>query len=208
MKNSISKNIARVFGAFYAPKTQIALAASILGFCSIGIAPAKAAIINHTDVNGLRTFEDVGTGLVWVDLDNFVNQSTSDMKTIVEAAGFTFANKSSVQTLLGGIPDLPASWNSYASIMGRSSSRDLIWGSYDSGNNNIIGWAFSFSNDSAWSYNDNTGFSISSIPASDMNIFAYQSSSTAVPEPFTIVGTLVGGTAALRMKKKLKSTAT
>lgn len=29
---------------------------------------------------------------------------------------------------------------------------------------------------------------------------------TAVPEPFTIIGTLVGGTAALRMRKKLKST--
>jgi hypothetical protein len=29
--------------------------------------------------------------------------------------------------------------------------------------------------------------------------------STSVPEPFTIVGTLVGGTAALRMRKKLKS---
>jgi hypothetical protein len=28
---------------------------------------------------------------------------------------------------------------------------------------------------------------------------------TAVPEPFTIIGTLVGGTAALRMRKKLKS---
>ena len=28
--------------------------------------------------------------------------------------------------------------------------------------------------------------------------------STSVPEPFTIVGTLVGGTAALRMRKKLK----
>ena len=28
---------------------------------------------------------------------------------------------------------------------------------------------------------------------------------TSVPEPFTIVGTLIGGTAALRMKKKLKS---
>jgi Nidogen-like len=28
----------------------------------------------------------------------------------------------------------------------------------------------------------------------------------AVPEPFTIIGTLVGGTAALRMRKKLKST--
>lgn len=29
---------------------------------------------------------------------------------------------------------------------------------------------------------------------------------TAVPEPFTIVGTLIGGTAALRMRKKLKAT--
>jgi hypothetical protein len=28
---------------------------------------------------------------------------------------------------------------------------------------------------------------------------------TSVPEPFTIIGTLVGGTAALRMRKKLKS---
>ncbi len=28
---------------------------------------------------------------------------------------------------------------------------------------------------------------------------------TAVPEPFTIIGTLVGGTAAVRMRKKLKS---
>ena len=31
--------------------------------------------------------------------------------------------------------------------------------------------------------------------------------STAVPEPFTIIGTLVGGTAALRMRKKLKANA-
>jgi outer membrane protein assembly factor BamB len=30
------------------------------------------------------------------------------------------------------------------------------------------------------------------------------SNSTAVPEPFTIIGTLVGGTAAMRMRKKLK----
>jgi hypothetical protein len=31
------------------------------------------------------------------------------------------------------------------------------------------------------------------------------STSTSVPEPFTVIGTLVGGTAALRMRKKLKS---
>jgi hypothetical protein len=32
------------------------------------------------------------------------------------------------------------------------------------------------------------------------------SGSTSVPEPFTIVGTLLGGTAALRMRKRLKAT--
>ena len=32
------------------------------------------------------------------------------------------------------------------------------------------------------------------------------SESTAVPEPFTIIGTLIGGTAAARMRKKLKDT--
>jgi hypothetical protein len=31
-----------------------------------------------------------------------------------------------------------------------------------------------------------------------------ETSSTAVPEPFTVIGTLIGGTAAFRLKKKLK----
>jgi hypothetical protein len=34
---------------------------------------------------------------------------------------------------------------------------------------------------------------------------ASASAATAVPEPFTVIGTLVGGTAALRMRKKLKA---
>ena len=34
---------------------------------------------------------------------------------------------------------------------------------------------------------------------------ASATAATAVPEPFTIVGTLIGGTAALRMRKRLKS---
>jgi hypothetical protein len=45
--------------------------------------------------------------------------------------------------------------------------------------------------------------------SSTVNIFGSASSnsaSTTVPEPFTIVGTLIGGGAALRMRKKLKAT--
>lgn len=34
---------------------------------------------------------------------------------------------------------------------------------------------------------------------------ANPTASTSVPEPFTVIGTLVGGTAALQMRKKLKS---
>ena len=43
----------------------------------------------------------------------------------------------------------------------------------------------------------NGSLAISFVPAS----------STAVPEPFTIVGTLIGGGAALRMRKKLRDAA-
>jgi hypothetical protein len=40
--------------------------------------------------------------------------------------------------------------------------------------------------------------------AKGYSTFVSTASSTAAPEPFTIVGTILGGTAALRMKKKLK----
>jgi hypothetical protein len=49
-------------------------------------------------------------------------------------------------------------------------------------------------NGGPYDYND---LSFSFTPA--------RSSATSVPEPFTVIGTLVGGTAAVRMRKKLKS---
>jgi hypothetical protein len=42
---------------------------------------------------------------------------------------------------------------------------------------------------------------------SGLTSIATSAGSQAVPEPFTIIGTIVGGTTALRMRKKLKSTA-
>jgi hypothetical protein len=58
---------------------------------------------------------------------------------------------------------------------------------------------------------ESTGAVISRFELSGANIVAAGQAynlpaSTAVPEPFTIIGTLVGGSAALRMRKKLKST--
>jgi hypothetical protein len=37
------------------------------------------------------------------------------------------------------------------------------------------------------------------------NVVVNAAASTAVPEPFTVVGTLIGGATAIRMRKKLKS---
>jgi hypothetical protein len=51
----------------------------------------------------------------------------------------------------------------------------------------------------AFSFND-TG-----IPSGGLFIAQSTPLSTAVPEPFTVIGTLVGGAAALRMRKKLAS---
>jgi hypothetical protein len=53
---------------------------------------------------------------------------------------------------------------------------------------------------------DSNGYATTAAGFSGIVAVGAPSSSTAVPEPFTIVGTLVGGTAALRLRKKLKST--
>ena len=39
-----------------------------------------------------------------------------------------------------------------------------------------------------------------------LNVTSASTAATAVPEPFTIVGTLIGGATALRMRKRLKAT--
>jgi hypothetical protein len=46
---------------------------------------------------------------------------------------------------------------------------------------------------------DNNGLLLDNV------VLSSNSASTAVPEPFTIIGTLIGGTAAVRMRKKLKA---
>ncbi len=80
--------------------------------------------------------------------------------------------------------------------------------------NNIINF---FRDDSATGFREASAGSVSKILLYDDALTAAEVGSlgnvntpiggrtTAVPEPFTIIGTLVGGTAALRMRKKLKS---
>ena len=78
-------------------------------------ASAHAALVNHSDVNGMRTFQDTNTGLIWADLDNWKLAnvgapmqdrfaSMNDYLAAVQAAGFSWATTAQVDALLATVP--------------------------------------------------------------------------------------------------------
>ena len=168
-----------------------------LALCATAVTSlaTQAAVVDHVDVAGLRTFQDTTTGRVWLDMNNFFSMSTNDMITAANAAGFTFATRADVNDLLLPLPLGAGDWASYKAIMGDAPNRELIWGSYDSSTANV-GWAFASDSDGAWQFVDNT-FGYGDIPNgagsqfADMNIWAYQSAQV-VPEPETYALMLAG----------------
>jgi hypothetical protein len=78
--------------------------------------PAQAAIVNHADVGGFRTFQDTSTGLIWADLDNarlaraldmgsgFAYLSNLALLNALQATGFAWATSAEVEALLLTIP--------------------------------------------------------------------------------------------------------
>ncbi|WP_310482153.1 PEP-CTERM sorting domain-containing protein [Chamaesiphon sp. VAR_48_metabat_403] len=54
---------------------------------------------------------------------------------------------------------------------------------------------------------DNTNLTLNPSPNGSFSVVATVPGATTVPEPFTIIGTLLGGTAAMRMRKKLAAAA-
>jgi len=190
------------------------LRCSLLGLVLLIAADRALAgpIVDHADINGLRTFKDEGTGLIWADLDNFFDQSFNEMKSAVEAAGFTVAEKSVVEELLNSLPldGTGTLWDGHAAIMGRAPNRDLIWGGYAPVIPGELAWAFSFRGNSFWSFDDDTGFDLDNVPnggsnVADMNIWAFRETGV-IPEPSTLVlgltGLVMAGGAAWRHRRR------
>ena len=91
-------------------RIAIAAATAITGFST----SAQAGVVDHTDVNGIRTFLDTGTGLIWADLDQFLIAGAAGpvfryvdraaYLSALTAAGFQWADWSAVSALTSTVP--------------------------------------------------------------------------------------------------------
>lgn len=176
-----------------------------VGALALASGSANAAIIAGGNVGGFQTFKDTNTNRFWLRLDSFLGLSVNQMIAAATSAGFTVAQRSDVEVLLGSLPLGGSNWTGYAAITGRAPNRPLIWGAYGpvqpSGN---AGWAFAFDGASAWSFNDDV-FPASVVanggsPFADQNLFAY-SAAGGVPEPASWAFMIAGfGAAGLALR--------
>ncbi len=162
---------------------------------------SQAAIVASGNVDGLTTFQDTTTGLVWLRLDNFFNPVTAtstftgnNMLSVANAAGFTEANNTSMTQLMADTSDMGSNWSTYANLMGYGQPRQLIWGIYTSnGDPSLQSWAYAYGPDSPYNTNgwvtSDSGYPMSDIAAGnsagaqDLGLWAYKGSAAPVPEP-------------------------
>jgi len=163
---------------------------------------AGATVVDSADVNGLHTFRDTNTGRIWLDLNNFYDANGNSTFTafgMVQAAqnaGFTVATGADLSPLLASLPlDSSGSlWSSYASVMGADSPRHVIWGTYNDGTLEDLGWGYAYVTETSWTMQANTVdpllIAAGAPPGQqDLGLWAYLTASV-VPEPDTLA--LVG----------------
>jgi hypothetical protein len=177
-----------------------------------GAGQAQASIIDAANVGGFRTFQDLNTSRIWLDMDNFYNQSPASMISAASAQGFTLATRTDVEQLTASLPLTDSQWFSYVPVMGRAPNREIVWGAYDDGSTSSVGWAWAYSIDNSWTIYDyaqgpNTVPNGGGLEA-DMNLWAYKAAgieTNAVPEPASMLLFGLGGAGMLLRRSRQKS---
>jgi hypothetical protein len=201
MKNNPVQNIVREVLTSSVATSQVLLVGSILGIGVIGTTPSQAATFTYSgDTTGAPTWNRPVSGNPPTNLSGTGTNTPYDVFSFtVDASGSYSFNSSSPYDNYGF----------------------LYQGSFnptDQFTNVIVGIDDINGDDYAFTTNLNIGtnyFLVSTgFDNSDFGTFTTtidgpgnvsSGASTSVPEPFTVIGTLVGGTTAMRMRKKLKS---
>ena len=201
---------------------------------SISAAPAGAVTFNtgQVAVNGFSSdfFTDVGQPFFTVDFNGKASAETQGAPpgsalanlfsgslgvTPNNAVRFDFISGSGTDFVYKLTNDLTFAYANNISYTVKGGSR------FASTFNNVnSGLTFGITSDAGSFFTDRTNndvtpaltnvFAFSDIPGAGgggYNLVASPLAPAAVPEPFTIIGTIIGGTAAFRMKKKLSSSA-
>jgi hypothetical protein len=131
------------------------------GWASIADAPDVMI-----DGNTYRAFIDKNTGLTWLDLDNFWDETSTynSIVTLLTGSGFRIARTSELEGLQASIPAIPANFSAEALIVGGNyignphpgSDRDLMWGVFDDGDSSDgVSYSWKFGSDVSWGFYTN-----------------------------------------------------
>lgn len=166
------------------------MAAMVMLAGAVSSTSASAQVVNSANVGGFRTFTDLSTNRTWLDLDNFFGMTANQMYAAAVSAGFSGATTADVNQLFSSLPLTGGGqWPGYAAIMGSAPNRQLIWGAQDV-TATSMNWSWSFNGDQNW--NSGSGFDPNVVynqgrPDADLNLWAYQTGVSTVPEPASVV---------------------
>jgi hypothetical protein len=182
------------FGAIFAGQT-------------VGVAPFPAGAATSGVVNGTPTgpLALSGNTRIVTDIDNPTSPVLSGTPRFNGPVSILFSSNVSGVGLEGGFFDAIGSTAIKAfdrngatlgSVLNTALGIEFLGLKTDDGTNQIAGLQFSLVGA------ESAGFAIDNLR---FTTAVAAPGATSVPEPFTIVGTLIGGSAAMRMRKKLKS---
>lgn len=179
------------------------LAAAVMVFSG----GAKAQVVS----SGSSTFLDENTGLTWVKVDTFWDQ-TYDQILASLPANEEFATLSQVEQLFtdAGSPTSQAAYTSLAEIMGGAyaggpepQNRQIIWGDYASGATE--NWAWTYGPDANWLHSGSTG-SDATYAAPDLGAWIVTIAPASVPDvtsPLLLLALGLGGLLVLARRTRL-----
>jgi hypothetical protein len=184
------------FGAANVTKSLILQIGSTLGFFLIASAPARSAILTYNDTtnSGGATFEAFVFGAQASPFDVFhfrvdtngrydFSSSSTPWQNVISLYEDSFNPSNSFSNLLNSSTQSP--------VLGVSTSTFFVPSLFAGTDYFLVTSGYKSTDFGSFT---NTISGVGNI---------LPSTTTAVPEPFSIVGTLIGGTAAMRMRKKL-----